>query len=341
MNIVKSTANKVMELEKRLDNALMQESLKVSEFRRMFEGQELGESCEYEILTFFGSEETISAVLQGEVKFNFLSEGEVRATLILDGYEIYSENLTSGSFNVLKALSIAPESEQKLVLKLEVLSGEVNLEGWTFFVWGYGETASLGGETIEPKLYGAESEGRFVLYLILNGRGYVSYFDQFPASLSSDDFSYFGEMSSIASVFKTENELTTLYTFIVTKEGNLLMTTGENMTIDEGEQVLIDEGVNAVTATLVSESGEIVVVYSKGRSLKYFNYVLDTRTESLDIWTFSEDILDVALIQNCSTTTFLAVSLKSGKNYLFSSVTAVATSVKSSNVGLKMDIEFM
>lgn len=341
MNIVKSTANKVMELEKRLDNELAQEGFRVSEVKRDFGVISMPELAEYEILTFTGGNEAKNIVLQGEIRVRVNSACNIRTTLILDGYEIYTRVATYEvgvyTISVLKTVNIAPKTSQKLVLRLERLGGGASeLATYNFFIWGYGESASFSEDLPEPKLSGATDGTKYAIFLISGSVGYVNYSDAFPEGLDAGALTEFGAISGIAPVYRDS----VLYLFTISPSGDLALFFGEDASPDFETASVIDSGVSSVSATVESETNTIVVVYSKGGEVYYFTYDGETRSESQLIYAFTEKILDVSLIQNCESTTFLAVGLESGKNYLFSSVTAVTASTKSSKILAGMSVAF-
>lgn len=347
MNVLKSTANKVLELEKRLDNELFKsDGLNVSEFKKSFENFLLDDFNEWEILTFFGNKEKVDVVLQGEIKFKILTECSVRVSLILDGYEIYNQESYFGagefSFSVLQTLSVVPNVNQKLILRVQKTGGDANILKYTFFVWGYGEHKTSENEGVEPKISGAFNDDRYALFLVLDNSVFVSYSSGFPENLNAESFDFFGNAKHIAPVYLTNPETLNkdLVCFVVGETGDLFMTIGESESLYTPNDV-IDSGVGAVTVTNVFDLNEVVVVYSVGSEIRYFSYNGTTRTEPVTIYGFDEDVEDVALIQNCESTNFLAVSLKSGKNYLFSSATIVATSSKNSRVLLGMEAEYV
>lgn len=339
MNIVNSTANKVMELEKRLDNELYKSNLKVSELKHDFKLINLIDPIELDLMTFDGTNSSADVVLQGEIRLRVNAQANIRVTLLLDGYEIYTRIATYPvavhSISVLRAIVLAPGVAQKLVMRLEnVGNGVVQLGTYNFFVWGYGDTFSVSSDTSEPKLSGTtDGNGNYALFLVSGKDGYCYTSTQFPENLEFGDFKNFGAVKSVACQYYAG----ALYVFSVTENGDLVISTGT--TLDETAMV-VDSGVNVVTVATVENENKLVVVYSKGSEVNYFTYDGETRSESILIYTFDELVTDVALVQNCKSTTFLAVGLNSGKNYLFSSVTSVTSSQKSSLITASASVSF-
>lgn len=354
MNLVKSTANKVMELEKRLDNELLADSLKVTELKRDFGPILMDEFAEYDMATFDGGQAVNNIVLQGEIRVRVLAACNIVVTLIFDGYEIYSRVNTYEpgvhSITVLRTIAIAPETSQKLVLRIERKGGGVaELATYNFFVWGYGENFGLDERVSEPKLSGASDGENFAVFIVSNNIGYAGYYAGFPDSLDSGDLTNFGSAVAVAPVFldyestdETTGDVVKLSSpvqFVVKSSGELVMVEGALSTaVDFDSCSVIDTGVTAVTATRVLGEDTAVVAYSKGSSVFYFTFDGVTRSECMEIYSFGESVVDVALIQNSTSTTFLAVELSSGKNYLFSSVTQVSAGVKSSRIKAKLSI---
>ena len=111
------------------------------------------------------------------------------------------------------------------------------------------------------------------------------------------------------------------------------------MTEADGE--IVDTDVVSVSATKVDKSDEIVVVYAlNSGEVKYFSIINGTRSSIMTLTKMDEKIAEVSLIQNCETTTFLVVGLESGRSYLFSSVTSVASADKLSKIAFSMEVSF-
>jgi len=369
MNIVKSTANKVQELEKRLDNAILGEGLRVSEIKREFESEMLSEnvlSCV--VLSVMGGEKSENIVLQGEIKVHVYEATNLHISLVLDGYTVYDETRTVAvgayTWSMIKTLNIAPEVSQDLILKVWTTGGgSSKLIRYNFYLWGYGESVTLGTAAVEPKLEAVSESDRYVIYLVLNDVAYVAYIWDFPESLSIDDFSYFGEISFVAAVQypiasvsplldygdsggeggeETEEETRTppmLYSFVVDKNKNLYMISGENESFSSEGLEIIDSNVSSVTATITTE-GEIVVVYSKEKEIYYFTFDTEIMTEPVVIRSFNEKVETVSLIRNCTSTTFLVVGVESGKNFLLSSATNISETDKHSYILVNTYLDF-
>lgn len=358
MNIVTTTANKVLELEKRLDNQLTDKSIRVSEVNKTIENTIFGE-VDYKILTFDAKKE-LSVVVQGEVDISVEGETEFQMTLILDGFEIYSKSLMlSGgehSLSVMKAMNIMPNSTQDLILKVKFTGiSEVYVKGYSFFVWGYGESLELGVSSSEPKLSATEENGRYAICFALDGRAFVHFCTGFPEKLNFNDFSYLGEFVYVEPIYQkvetsendvegdesTEIALPNLLMFAISTDGLLYQFSGERVGTSLSDGVKIDENVISVTATKVKAKDEIVVVYAKSSGeINYFSVVDGARSEVMTLVKFEEKVGEVSLIHNCETTTFLVVGLESGRSYLYSSVTAVAWSDKLSHISMSMGVSF-
>ena len=345
MNIITSTANKVMELEKRLDNQLVDKSIRVSEVSRVVETV-VAHEAEFPILTF-NTDEDISVVVQGEADFLVSEQTELELTLVLDGFEVFSKSmvLAAGdhSISVMKAINLKGGTSESLVLKLKHSStGEVYFKGYNFFVWGYGESLDLGVKASEPKISATEKNNRYCVTISLDGRAFVLYQDDFPESLEFGDFSYFGAFSYLEPIYEemTDGSLV-LRSFGISPSGELIEFSGELLNISEADGEVIDSDVVAVSATKVETSDEIVVVYAKTTGeIKYFSIIDGTRSSILTLTVMEEKVAEVSLVHNCEKTTFLVVGLESGRSYLFSSVTAVASADKLSHLGLNMEVHF-
>ena len=355
MNLVKATANKVMELEKRLDNENVQEYMNVFESSKTFETTTLITTNSYLIATLNGSSVSSPNIIQGEVKIRVFSETNVKIKLFLDGYEVLNRASTYAvgayTINLLKAVDVAPTKEQKLTMEISLKGGgEAEIQYYTFFVWGYGDSlnSSFKADT-EPKLYGYESDDGCYLYLILDENVFYSKTDGFKEDLSGADFVFKRMGKCIAPIIKketiinedgTSTESSSLINFFVDEKGDLYEIYGEDI-LNLSDATFIRGDFSCVSVCEDGVTQELVVVYSVKNKLYYFVKTNDTRTEEQEIFSFNEDILDVSLIQNCETTTFLAVSLTSGKNYLFSSVTVVDEEVKESKLKIALSVEFV
>ena len=369
MNIVKSTANKVLELEKRLDNALIGEGLRVSEVKLDFENEVLnGDGTSYKVLSLTGGVSSDEIVVQGEIKFRVHLATNITVSLVLDGYVVYSEIRTVNpglySWSMIKALHIAGEFTQDMYLEIKLSGGgSASLIRYNFFLWGYGQSLSIGELATEPKLNASCENDRYNIYLTLNGLTYKYFVWDFPESLSIDDFEFFGSVKSVVPVQSEAVEVAPLldygdsgesgepeeddprsipvvYNFIIDSQDNLFMTMGENDSFSSDGQSVIDSGVTAVTATR-AETGEIVVVYAKSEKIYTFSVIDGEVGEIVYIREFNEPVSEVSLIHNCTLTTFLVVGLISGKNYLISSTTTIRSQDKHSVVKLSTALEFL
>jgi len=378
MNVISTTANKVLELEKRLDNQLTDKSIRVSEVNKTIESSISGETL-YNVLTF-DAENDLSVVVQGELDVNVESETELEITLILDGFEVYSKSLMLAggdhSVSIMKALNLASSTTQELVMRIRFMgTNELYVKGYSFFVWGYGESLELGVSSTEPKLSATEKMGRYAICFSLDGNTYVYYGTGFPENLTFANLAYLGPFSYVEPIYEdseesesvaeddtvTDGETTTedgentgtgdetvtdvvvpsLLMFAITQDGTLYQFSGEQTNLVPENGTKIDEDVVSVSATKVKVSDEIVVVYAKKTGeIKYFSLVDGARSEIMNLVTFEEKVNEVALIHNCETTTFLVVGLVSGRNYLYSSVTAVAWSDKLSHISFGMEVSF-
>jgi len=347
MNVVQSTANKVMELEKRMDLQLQDKSIRVSEVSRVVEETLLGES-RYTVLTFAPGTE-VSVVVQGEVEINTSAESEVDIMLVLDGFEVFNKHLSlsSGdhSVSVMKAINIlSGEGETlELVIKSET---EIYVKGFSFFVWGYGESLDLGITASEPKLFATEKDNRYAVCFSLDGHAFVCYCTGFPENLKFGDFSYFGNFDAVVPIYLDEASavdatLSKLALFGISVDKKLYMFSEEIVGAILSDGTIVDEEVVSVTATKVKESDEIVVVYAKiNGEIKYFSLVDGLRSEVMTLTKYDEAVSEVSLVQNCETTTFLVVGLENGRSYLYSSVTSVAWSDKLSHLSMSMEVSF-
>ena len=380
MNVISTTANKVLELEKRLDNQLTDKSIRVSEVNKTIESSISGETL-YNVLTF-DAENDLSVVVQGELDVNVESETELEITLILDGFEVYSKSLMLAggdhSVSIMKALNLASSTRQELVMRIRFMgTDELYVKGYSFFVWGYGESLELGVSSTEPKLSATEKMGRYAICFSLDGNTYVYYGTGFPENLTFANLAYLGPFSYVEPIYEdpeesesvaeeeggtvtddetttedgesavtgdeavTEEVITNLLMFAIAQDGTLYQFSGEQTNISKENGTKIDEDVVSVSATKVKVSDEIVVVYAKKTGeIKYFSLVDGARSEIMTLVTFEEKVSEVALIHNCETTTFLVVGLESGRNYLYSSVTAVAWSDKLSHISFGMEVSF-
>ena len=344
MNIIKSTANKVLELEKRLDNQLVDKSIRVSEVSRVVESY-LTETIEYPILTFNTNSE-LSVVVQGEVDIVTTSAVELSLTLILDGFEVYSKNLSLSagdhSISVMKAINLVGGTSEELILRVAFTNGsEIYIKGYNFFVWGYGESLDLGVSASEPKISATEKNDNYVITFSLDGKSFVCYREAFPENLNFESFSYFGDFSYVEPIYEGEDENLSLRLFAISNNANLVAFNGEVLGVSEDEGEIIDTDVISVSATKVNESDEIVVVYARSSGeVKYFSIIDGTRSAVMTLTTMDEKIREVSLIQNCETTTFLVVGLESGRSYLFSSVTSVSWADKLSRIAFNMEVSF-
>ena len=378
MNVISTTANKVLELEKRLDNQLTDKSIRVSEVNKTIESSISGETL-YNVLTF-DAENDLSVVVQGELDVNVESETELEITLILDGFEVYSKSLMLAggdhSVSIMKALNLASSTTQELVMRIRFMgTNELYVKGYSFFVWGYGESLELGVSSTEPKLSATEKMGRYAICFSLDGNTYVYYGTGFPENLTFANLAYLGPFSYVEPIYEdseesesvaeddtvTDGETTTedgentgtgdetvtdvvvpsLLMFAITQDGTLYQFSGEQTNLVPENGTKIDEDVVSVSATKVKVSDEIVVVYAKKTGeIKYFSLVDGARSEIMNLVTFEEKVNEVALIHNCETTTFLVVGLETGRNYLYSSVTAVAWSDKLSHISFGMEVSF-
>ena len=354
MNIVNTTANKVLELEKRLDNQLTDKSIRVSEVAKTIENS-VFEETSYSVLTF-NAESDLSVVVQGELDLNIESEAELEITLILDGFDIYSKSLMlSGgdhSVSIMKAMNIASGTTQELVMRVRFVGvSELYVKGFSFFVWGYGESLELGVSSSEPKLSATEKDGRYCVCFSLDGRAFVYYGSQFPERLNFGDFTYLGDFLYVEPIYEDAQNLDAveggeavspnLLLFAVTVDGDLVQFLGESGRVDMADGITIDGDVISVTATKVKESDEIVVVYAKNSGeINYFSLIDGARSEIMNLATYEEKVGEVSLVHNCETTTFLVVGLESGRSYLYSSVTAVAWSDKLSHISMNMEVSF-
>ena len=370
MNIVKSTASKVQELEKRLDNALSVSGLRVSEVKKDFGSVLLSDELfSTSVLKLTGGTSKDNLVIQGEIKIRVHEATNLTVNLILDGYVVYSEirTLNKGlySWSLIKALTLAPNVEQELVMTLSLSGGgSASLLRYDFFLWGYGESFSLGDDAYEPKLSASTQNDRYVIYLIINNRAYYCYLWDFPSNLSSEDFTYFGEAIAIAPVQLPVNEVSlladygdtgeevdppiedprtipTLYNFIVDINGNLVMTSGENESFSPDSLEVIDTNVSSVCATINLAHGVILVVYAKGSEVYSFTFDTYSCSEPVLIREFDEEVKEVSIIDGCEATTFLIVGTVSGKNYLISSATDISADINHSTVKIQTFIEFM
>lgn len=345
MNIVSSTANKVLELEKRLDNQLVDKTIRVSEVSRVVE-EMMDNEEEFLVLTF-NTDEDLSVVVQGEVDIKTSGTEKIDIALVLDGFEVFSKtlNVSAGdhSISVMKAINLKGGTSESLFLRVKKEgSGDVYIKSYNFFVWGYGESLDLGVRASEPKLSATEKNGKCAVGFSLDGRSFVFYADEFPSKLEFADFSYFGEFSYLEPIYEEQEDGTlNLISFAVSPSGLLVQFSGEvfGVGVDAGE--VIDSDVVAVSATKVASSDEIVVVYAKNTGeIKYFSIINGSRSSIMTLTTMDEKVSEVSLVHNCDTTTFLVVGLESGRSYLFSSVTAVVSADKLSHLGLKMEVSF-
>ena len=345
MNIVSSTANKVLELEKRLDNQLVDKTIRVSEVSRVVESVISGE--ESFLVLKFDTQTDISVVVQGEVEVNTLSDVDFDFSLYLDGFEVYTKSLSVSagdhSISIMKAINLKGGTSEELILKVKHnASSEVYFKGYNFFGWGYGESLDLGVRASEPKISATEKNDRYALSIALDNRAFVLYRDGFPENLEFGDFSYFGEFSYLEPIFDEKDDGSLeLVVFGVSADGKLVEFKGELVGVSTADGEIIDENVVAVSATKVNKSDEIVVVYAcASGEIKYFSLINGTRSSILNLTTMDEKISEVSLVQGCETTTFLVVGLETGRNYLFSSVTSVTSADKLSHLGLIMEVSF-
>ena len=366
MDIIKSTANKVQELEKRLDNALIGEGLRVSEVKQEFEDELLSEedTC-FNVLTLTGGATSDEIVVQGEIKFRVHEATNIIVSLMVDGYVVYTEPRTVSpglySWIMIKALTIAQShaQEMKLIIRLAG-GGSASLIRYNFFLWGYGTSMTIGESATEPKIYASCENDRYNIYLSLNNFTYKCFIWDFPENLSIDDFSYYGKVKAVVPVqipvvsplldygdgedVETPEEdprtVPFVYNFVIDENGNLYSTFGEFETFSAEGVAVIDENVSAVTATR-AESGEVVVVYAKNEEIYTFSIIDGVHSSPVYIREFNEPVAEVCLIDDCVLTTFLVVGLMSGKNYLLSSTTIVNAQDKHSTVKECALLEFL
>lgn len=362
MNIVKNTLNKVQELEKRLDNTLAQEGLRVSEVKQDFENEELSDTPKrYKVLSLVGGDSAESIVLQGEVKFRVYQSTNITLSVVLDGYVVYSETRTVNkgiySWGVLKAIHVAGNIGQDMELIVELSGGgSASLIRYDIFFWGYGTSVSIGELAVEPRVFASCRQDRYNIYLSIGEMTYKYAGWGFPESLTIDDFEYFGNVLGVVPVHydnlvnpvlddggslpKPEEITPPVYNFIIDNNHNLFMTTGESDSFSRDNLVAIATNVSSVTATCAL-GGEVVVVYSSGNEIFSFGIFGGVQSEVLKVREFNESVSEVSLVQDCTLTTFLVVGLESGKNYLLSSITNVRDSDKHSKIRSCTTLEFV
>lgn len=367
MNIVNSTANKVLELEKRLDNQLNVKSLKVQEFKKTFYYEAVKDNS-YHMLTFKAQDEANIAVVQGNVELVVSGTCVVTLRLILDGYIVHSESVYFeagvATLSAIRALDLPVGLEQELYLQLVVdREVEVALSGYDFFVWGYGDSVNLSQEAIEGRLFASERNGRCCVYYLFNGIAWGGYFDGFPSSLEFKNLIPIGRVKSIAPVYiasgvstildyggdgsmeggetSTTQELFNL--FVVNESGGLDFYSTEISSLDDStKENIVESGVKSVCVTFNELTNEVVVVFStENNEVKYFCLTNGVMGEVETLVVYDEEVEEVQLVQNATETSYLIVNFKSGKNYLFPSVSIVPQSEKKSTILLEMFVQYI
>lgn len=354
MNIVNETANKVRELEKRLDAEQSGGGLGVTEIKKEFDNLIVA----YDVSVLLCHYKTVvsgsAVVFQGQFNFALKEDSDVvKAKLMLrfDGYIIHSEliEISKGktSFQVIHTLPSATKNEKAVELVLSVEEGSCYLSNYDCFIWGYGITIS-GSYHTSGCVDACYHDQNYAFFLVNDKMGYF-YNGALPTSInfSVSDFNYLSKALSLSGVFlpKTiineegsESKVWNLYCFKVAPGGYLSYHYGENL---ESESDVIATGVTHVNACLDKNKNEAVVVYASGKNIYYFNFDGENRSENILLYTFDENVEEVSIIENCSSTCYMVASLESGKNYLFSSVTTVSVATsKEGKVVMKADIHF-
>lgn len=350
MNSFKSTASKVLELEKRLDNSLIQSGMNVSKIAQVFENETLsaGENV-YMITSVLGNKNSKNVVLQGELKFlssNLSEKVEIGVILMLDGYRIYSEKReVSGSvysWNILETLSISSGETQELQLVVTA-DAEIGFDGYKFFLWGYGDELGLVESSVEPKLSATSKNGRVVISVVVGNLCYRYFGLGLSENLSLDDFSYFGKLKQIESIFvlnPSDNEEIILYNFYIDEENTLKVFNGKTETLTDATPIEICKNINAVSVCEMKDS-KVLVVMADGKQLKMTTFNGDECDVIVKIRDFKENISEVSLIRDCDSTQFLIVALEDGRNYLLSSTTEITSQDKHSVIKFVSEIEFL
>lgn len=356
MNSLKNTTSKVQELEKRLDNSLLQSGLNVGEVKMVAENEILAEGeNRYLITAITGKKSPQNIVLQGEVKFaceNLAQGVEINIALVLDGYKVYSEKRTvtssEYSWNILEALAIAGGVTQNLEMVI-VVNGMATLEEYKFFLWGYGEGLGISESSVEPRLSATSKDGRVVAFIVAGNLCYSYYSWGLEENLSLDNFTYFGKLKQIVPVqislsadvtSTTETEKPLLYNFFIDEENHLKYFSGEATTLSSVAPVEVCGNITAVSACEIKNSN-ILIVMADGKHLKMTTFDGEGCGTITEIRDFSENIIEVSLVGGCDSTQFLVVGLSDGRNYLLSSTTEISSSDKHSNIKFCSSIEFL
>lgn len=358
MNIVNETANKVQELEKRLDNYMGSSELKTYQLKKQLAGNVVGETEHFYLVGSYLANATNSGVvLQGVLEFVGPHEGTsvFRVSVRVDGYFIHTEEITLNAgekktVNVIRALPVGA-TQQKFVEVITVLkSGELAFfMGWDFFLWGYGVELISGQYLVKSRLNATKvDDENIAVYLVDDKMGFIYYGKPDYSNFSIASFMPLGDALFLAGAVINKNEtdssgevITTpiLHTFYVDGYNELRCYTGPTLS-DVNPNVYID-GVTGLSVTENKDRTAIIVVYSIKKELYYFEVKENQVTESVHLFTFSENIVGLELIKNCLSTQFLVVSLESGKNYLFSSVTEATGGTKESTVSLGLKLSFL
>lgn len=349
MNSFKSTASKVLELEKRLDNSLTQSGMNVGEISKVFEHETLGTGENiYTITSISGKKNSKNVVLQGELKFfsfDMSEKVEIGVILMLDGYRIYSEKGeftgSSYSWNILETLAITSGEAKELKLVITANS-EIGFNGYKFFLWGYGDELGLVESSVEPKLSATSKNGQVAIFVVVGNLCYQYFGSGLGENLSLDDFSYLGKLRQIDPVYVSnpENGEVVLYNFYIDEENALKVFSGETKTLADADLVEISKNINTFSVCELKNS-EVLVVMADGKQLKMTTFNGSGCGEVLEIRGFQENISEVSLVRDCDSTQFLIVALEDGRNYLLSSTTEITSSDKHSAIKFVSEIEFL
>ena len=361
MNKFNETVNKVQEIEKRLDNINLQGELNVFEFKKGLDNANI--SSVYEAHYLVGAyrvQTTVnSVVLQGEVSFANKSDSVsvVEFSVRVDNYVIFKQEVTINaqeikSVQAFKAVPVGTIQDKYIEVVVKSKSGgEISILGWDFFLWGYGITVISGGYESKSLLNAVDvlEDGTHMVYLVLDQKGYYYYGKKNYDNFSIDNFVQFGNAKIMDGAFlMVEDELLSaeegedaivlvplLYNFVVDPQKRLRCYAGEDLGTIVSEVYV--EGVTALSVARLNAKNEIVVLYAKNNELYYFEVKTSGVSQSSLLYSFNENITEISVVKDCKSTQFVIVSLSSGKNYMFNSVTEYED-VTRENV-LKMSIK--